>query len=227
MNPQAPMNPNVLKNGEASRHDVPGRPATGNLRLRGGTDSGFASGVRSAEPAAGEIGPQELALAIASYTFEALVEANVLDPVADIEPYQVYCRDLGHEPSAGHGILHFLFPEDDRLEQVARQLNLEAHRHVWEIAHRITPPEGFYKAHPEIVEACKLCGAVILDAATQSTITTGSINPLAGDFLAHWIQAALARDPSETRPRFFFHVVVPPRHWPAIVRSHFRNEHAL
>ena len=110
---------------------------------------------------------------------------------------------------------------------VLHWLNSQANLHVWEIAHRIPPPETFYKAHPEILEACKLCGAVILDASTPSTITTGSINPLAGDFLARWIQTELEYDPTETRPRFFFHVAIPPRLWPGIMRTHFRYDHVL
>jgi len=50
-------------------------------------------------------------------------------------------------------------------------------------------------------------------------LTTGSINPLAGNFLAHWIQSALEAE--ETRPRFFFHVLVPARHWNPMIRIHF------
>src|SRR5437660_1674869 len=108
------MNPDAFRNGEPGRQEVPYRSApsgtVGNLRLRGGTDAGFANEGRPVEPVTGEIGPRELAVAIASYTVEALVEASVLDPVSEFEPYQVYCRDLGHEPSAGHDVLRFLFP---------------------------------------------------------------------------------------------------------------------
>ena len=46
-------------------------------------------------------------------------------------------------------------------------------------------------------------------------------------FLARWIQTELEYDASETRPRFFFHVAIPPRLWPGIMRSHFRIDHVL
>jgi hypothetical protein len=68
-----------------------------------------------------------------------------------------------------HPAAFSLFPDEGRLAMVLRWLNSQANLRVWEIAHRIPPPEFFYKAHPEILEACKLCGAVIFDAATPST----------------------------------------------------------
>ena len=110
---------------------------------------------------------------------------------------------------------------------VLHWLNSQANLHVWEIAHRIPPAEAFYKAHPKVLDACQLCGAVVLDASTPSTLTTGSINPLTGEFLGPWIQAELEYDPTELRPRFFFHAVIPPRLWAGIMRSHFRHEHVL
>jgi hypothetical protein len=226
------MNPIVLRHAEPGKHGIVSQAAKTiagalHLKLRGAADSHLPTGGRPGEPLAGAIGPRDLAWAIASHTLDALLEAKMLDPASASEQLRVYSGNLGEERFAGQCILRFLFPEEDRLAQAARQLNGQAHLHVWEIAHRITPPESFYKTHPEIVEVCKLCGAVILDAATLSTITTGSINPLAGDLLAHWIQSALEHDAFETRPRFFFHVVVPPRHWSALIRAHFRNDHGI
>lgn len=227
------MKPIVIRNGEPGKFGIISQAAAKtiagarHLKLRGAADSQPANGGRLGEPPAGAVGPRDLAWAIASHTVDELLEAKMLDPASASEQLRLYSANLGEERFAGQCILRFLFPEEDRLAEAVRQLNGQAHLHIWEIAHRITPPEAFYKAHPEIVEVCKLCGAVILDAATQSTITTGSINPLAGDFLFQWIQSALEHDAFETRPRFFFHVVVPPRHWSALIRAHFRNDHGV
>ena len=173
----------------------------------------------------GKVGPRALATAIASHTVNALVQAEMLDPESAAEKLPVYKSNLGQEPPSGQCILQFLFPDEDKLAPAARRLNGHTRLHVWEMAHRIAPPKPFYKAHPEILEACKLCGAVVLDAGTPSTLTTGSINPLAGDFLAHWIQSALEAE--ETRPRFFFHVLVPARNWDSMIRIHFGTDNGI
>jgi hypothetical protein len=175
----------------------------------------------------GQAGGRELAKTIAAYTVKVLLEGEMLDPVTAADDLLKYGSDLEKGLHVGQCIVRFLFPDEGRLAMVLGWLNSQANLHVWEIAHRIPPPEIFYKAHPEILEACKLSGAVILDASTPSTITTGSINPLAGEFLARWIQTELEYDPSETRPRFFFHVAIPPRLWPGIMRSHFRYDHVV
>ena len=94
----------------------------------------------------------------------------MLDPASASDQLRNYESNLGKELNIGQCILlRFLFPDEGRLAMVLRWLNSQANLHVWEIAHRIPPPEFFYKAHPEILEACKLCGAVIFDAATPST----------------------------------------------------------
>jgi hypothetical protein len=175
----------------------------------------------------GQTGGRELAKTIAAYTVKVLLEGEMLDPVTAADDLLKYGSELEKGLHVGQCIVRFLFPDEGRLAMVLGWLNSQANLHVWEIAHRIPPPEVFYKAHPEILEACKLCGAVILDASTPSTITTGSINPLAGEFLARWIQTELEYDASETRPRFFFHVAIPPRLWPGIMRSHFRYDHVV
>jgi hypothetical protein len=175
----------------------------------------------------GQVGGRELAKTIAAYTVKVLLEGEMLDPVTAADDLLKYGSELEKGLHVGQCIVRFLFPDEGRLAMVLGWLNSQANLHVWEIAHRIPPPEVFYKAHPEILEACKVCGAVILDASTPSTITTGSINPLAGEFLAHWIQTELEYDPSETRPRFFFHVAIPPRLWAGIMRSHFRYDHVI
>jgi hypothetical protein len=175
----------------------------------------------------GHLGAKALAMSIAAYTVKILLAGEMLDPAAASIELKEYGENLEKNLHSGQGVLSSLFPDEGRLAMVLGWLNSQANLHVWEIAHRIPPPEAFYKAHPGILEACQYCGAVILDASTPSTITTGSINPLTGGFLAPWIQTELEYDSVETRPRFFFHVVIPPRLWPGIMRTHFRYEHVI
>jgi hypothetical protein len=200
------------------------KPTVGALRLRlnESVESHLAKSLRVGDTSVGGVGPLVLATAIASRTVDVLVEGELLDPAAASELLQNYGNNLGQDRATGECILQFLFPDEAKLSMAVRLLNRQAQLHVWEMAHRIGPPKSFYQAHPEFVEACKICGVVVLDAATPSTLTTGSINPLAGDFLRRWVRSVLEHDPSETRGRFLFHVVVPPHHWPAIVRAHFR-----
>jgi len=201
----------------------------GGIRLKLGTAADLQPAVQlpRVEPEAGHVGARVLAKTIAAYTAKVLVEGEMLDPAAAAEDLLTYGSNLEKGLNIGQCIVRFLFPDEGRLAMVLVWLNSQANLHVWEIAHRIPPPEAFYKAHPAIFEACKLCGAVILDASTPSTMTTGGINPLAGEFLARWIQTELEYDASETRPRFFFHVAIPPRLWPGIMRTHFRYDHAV
>jgi hypothetical protein len=201
----------------------------GGIRLKLGTtgDSESSAETPRDDQEAGHVVARTLAKTIAAHTVKLLVDGEMLDPDAASDELLRYGISLEKGIHAGQGILQFLFADEGRLAMVLNWLNSQANLHVWEIAHRIPPPDSFYKAHPAIFEACKLCGAVILDASTLSTITTGSINPLAGDFLARWMQTELAYDSSETRPRFFFHVAIPPRLWPGIIRSHFRIDHVL
>ena len=195
------------------------------LKLNEPADSQLTNAVRAAAWPVGKVEPQVLATAIASHTVNALVQGEMLDPESATEKLRVYKNNL--ESPSGQCILRFLLPDEGKLAMAACRLNSHAQLHVWEMAHRIAPPKSFYKGHPEILEACKLCGAVVLDAGTPSTLTTASINPLAGSFLAHWIQSALEVDSSETRPRFFFHVLVPARHWDSMIRTHYRAEYAI
>jgi hypothetical protein len=197
------------------------------LKLSTALDLRPAAELPPVEQEAGQVGARVLSKTIAGYTVKVLLEGEMLDPIAASDELLKYGIGLEKGINIGQCILRFLFPDEGRLAMVLVWLNSQANLHVWEIAHRIPPPEIFYKAHPEILEACKLCGAVILDASTPSTITTGSINPLAGDFLARWIQTELEYDATETRPRFFFHVAIPPRLWPSIMRSHFRLDHVI
>jgi hypothetical protein len=204
-------------------------PAVGTLRLKlnESAESQLARTLRVSDATIGRVGPRMLAGLIASHTVNALVEGGMLDAGAAPEISRAYGAHLGQEQTTHDCILRFSMPDDGKLAMAVDWLNSHARLHVWEIAHQIPPPKTFYQGHPEILEACKMCGAAVLDAGTPATVTTGSINPLAGEFLANWIQSALEVDPTETRPRFFFHVVLPPRHWEAIVRAHFRTEYGI
>jgi hypothetical protein len=175
----------------------------------------------------GHLSARALAKKIAAHTVKVLLGGEMLDPASAADELLKYGNGLDKGLHVGQCILHSLFPDEGRLAMVLHWLNSQVNLHVWEIAHRISPAELFYKAHPKVFDACKLCGAVVLDASNPSTLTTGSINPLTGEFLAPWIQTELEYDPSELRPRFFFHVVIPPRHWSGIMRSHFRHENVL
>jgi hypothetical protein len=197
------------------------------LKLGGAVGSQNATPLFNDEQEAGHVEAKVLATTIATHTVKVLLEGEMLDPASAADQLRIYGKNLKEGLNSGHCILRFLFPDEGRLAMVQHWLNSQANLHVWEIAHRIPPPEAFYKAHPKILQACKLCGAVILDTVTTSTVTTGSINPLAGDLLDRWIQTELEYDPSETRPRFFFHVAIPPRLWPGILRSHFRSDHGV
>ena len=195
------------------------------LKLNEPVDSHLASANGAGAWSVGKVGPRALATAIASHTLNGLVEADMLDPESATEKLGVYKNNLGQELLSGHCILHFLLSDEVKLATAACRLNGHARLHVWEMAHQIAPPTSFYKGHPEILEACKLCGAVVLDAGTLSTLTTASINPLAGNFLADWIQSAL--EAQETRPRFFFHVLVPARYRDSMIRTHFGTDYGI
>ena len=195
------------------------------LRLNESAESQLAKTLGPSDATISRVGPRMLAGLIASHTVTALVEGELLEPRAAPELLREYGDQLNQEKLIHDCILRFAFPDDEKLAAAVDWLNRQAHLHVWEIAHRIAPPKTFYQGHPEIFEACRSCGAVILDAGTPATITTGSINPLSAGFLANWVQSAL--ETGETRARFFFHVVVPPRYWEAIARAHFRNDYGI
>src|SRR3984893_6332752 len=143
----------------------------GGIRLKLGTavDSQPPAQLRDDEQEAGHVGARVLAKTIAAHTVKILLEGEMLDPASASDELLKYGMNLEKGLNVGQCIVHFLFPDEGRLAMVLGWLNSQANLHVWEIAHRIPPPETFYKAHPEILEACKLCGAVILDAATPST----------------------------------------------------------
>jgi hypothetical protein len=197
------------------------------LKLNESAESQLARAMRPADATIGRVRPRLLAAAIASRTVDALVEGEMLDPDSAPDLVRAYETHLDEGRPVHDCILRFLIPDEGKLAMAANWLNGHTRLHVWEMAHRIPPPKAFYKAHPEIVEACKLCGTAVIDAGSPATLTTASINPLAGDFFGNWVQSALEIDPTETRARFFFHVVIPPRHWDAVAQAHFRVEYGV
>ena len=98
-----------------------------------------------------QTGAPALAKTIAAHTVKVLLEGEMLDPVSASEELLKYGSGLKDGLNIGRCILHFLFPDDGRLAMVLGWLNSQANLHVWEIAHRIPPPELFYKTHPEIL----------------------------------------------------------------------------
>jgi hypothetical protein len=199
----------------------------GGIRLKLSTNTQRFTAVLDPEDEAERLGARGLAKSIAAHTVQILLEGDMLAPNVAEEQLIAYNTTLAGEPHTNECILKFLFPDEGKLNMVTHWLNSRVNLHVWQIANRIPPPVGFYKQHPTILEACKTCGAVILDASSQSTLTTGSINPLTGEFLATWIQTALNASDPEARPRFFFHVEIPIRLWPGIMQSHFRQVYGV
>jgi len=162
-----------------------------------------------------------LAWEIAQNTTSQLIGAGLLEPGEAMKQLDAYRNRITRETAAGECVLSDLFPEEALLDQAVQVLNQAALLQVWEFAHRIAPPDAFYRANPEIGEACRRCGVVVLDASTPATITLGSINPVAVDLFTAWLQAKLSGDGADNRRRFSFHVVIPPRLWTSILRTHF------
>jgi hypothetical protein len=167
--------------------------------------------------------PQSLALRIASDTINQLIELRLVTSDIASRYLAAYRIDLG-QSNESLSILHFVFPAESELADVQKRLAATASAPVWEIAERILPPAQFYKAYPAIADACRQSGSVILDAKTPATITTASVNPVAGKSLAAWIRSALSLDTDDQRSPFCFHVTIPPRQWASIARIHFGEE---
>jgi hypothetical protein len=167
--------------------------------------------------------PQALALRIASDTINQLIELQLV--AADAAPrllaaYRKYLEESSHSLS----FLPFVFPRESELAGVQKRMAATASAPVWEIAERILPPAQFYKAYPAIADACRQSGSVILDAKTPATITTASVNPVAGKSLATWIRSGLSMGTDDQRSPFCFHVTIPPQQWSSIVRTHFGGD---
>jgi hypothetical protein len=178
----------------------------------GGDDGSFASS-----------DPQSVAWRIASDTINQLIELQLVAAGAAPRLLAGYRKHL-KEPSQSLSILHFVFPAESELAGVQKRLAATVSAPVWEIAERILPPAQFYKAYPTIGDACRQSGSVILDAKAPATVTTGSVNPVAGKSLAAWIRSGLSLGTDDQRSPFCFHVTIPPQQWASIVRTHFGGE---
>jgi hypothetical protein len=167
--------------------------------------------------------PQSLAWRIASATINQLIELRLVAAGAAPRLLAAYRKYL-EEPSQSLSILPFVFPVESELAGVQKRLAALASAPVWEIAERILPPAQFYKAYPTIADACRQSGSVILDARVPATVTTASVNPVAGKSLATWIRSGLSLGADDQRSPFCFHVTIPPQQWASIVRTHFGGE---
>ena len=166
---------------------------------------------------------RSLARRIALDTINQLIELHLVG--ADSAPAHLSAyRTHLMESSESRSILQFVFPGESELLAAQKRLAAQASVSVWEIAGQILPPAQFYRAHPAIADACRQCGSVILDATALATITTASVNPVAGRALATWMRSAISSGGAEQRSPFCFHVAVPPTQWPSIARSHFGAE---
>jgi hypothetical protein len=193
----------------------------------------FSKNGRSPEPEIDRLGdedgsfassdPQSLAWRIASETINQLIELQLVAAGAAPRLLAAYRKYL-EEPSQSLSFLPFAFPAEPELAGVQKRLAALASAPVWEIARRILPPAQFYKAHPEIADACRQSGSVILDATVPATMTTASVNPVAGKSLATWIRSGLSLDKDDQRSPFCFHVTIPPQHWASIARMHFGGD---
>ena len=178
----------------------------------GGEDGAFASS-----------DPQALALRIASDTIKQLIELQLVAAGAAPKLLAAY-RDYLGEPTQSLSFLPFAFPVESELAGIQKRLATTASAPVWEIAERILPPAQIYKAYPAIADACRQSGSVILDATAPATITTASVNPVAGKSLATWIRSRLSLGADDQRSTFCFHVTIPPQQWSSIARIHFGAE---
>jgi hypothetical protein len=167
--------------------------------------------------------PLALALRIASETMHQLIELQLVAAEAAPKLLAAYRKHL-QEPSQSLSFLPLVFPAEPELAGVQKRLAATASAPVWEIAERILPPAQFYKAYPNIANGCRQSGSVILDAKTPATITTASVNPVAGKSLATWIRSGLSLGTDDHRSPFCFHVTIPPQQWSSIVRTHFGEE---
>jgi hypothetical protein len=164
-----------------------------------------------------------LAWRIALDTINQLIELQLVAPDAAPGMLATYRNHLD-ESVERFSFLPFVFPQQSELAGCQKRLAGRVAVPVWEIVEKILPPTQFYKAHPGITEACRQCGAVILDATALATITTASVNPLAGKGLAAWIRSTLSSERGEEWSPFCFHVAIPFRQWPSVARTHFGAE---
>src|SRR5271157_1797887 len=120
------------------------KPNIGGIRLKLGAavDSQLAAALPDGEQGAGHHGALLLATKIAAQTVKILLEGEMLDPASASEQLRNYESSVGKKPNVGQCILLFLFPDEGQLAMVIGWLNSRANLHVWEMAHRIPPPQS-------------------------------------------------------------------------------------
>lgn len=169
----------------------------------------------------GNLTPMIFAQKLAETTTGVLVDLAMLDPVEGRSKLQDYGASVDALSLQGKTFLHAAFEDQGELTAAVRSLQRLVNAHVWGMTHRIVPPEAFYRSHSEVKEVCRLTGTVIVDASTLSTLTTASLNPLAGEIMAFWFDQYFTQSRREPRRRFYSHVALVPKQWPGIFRSHF------
>jgi hypothetical protein len=167
----------------------------------------------------GGLTPFHLAQKLAEVTNDVLVELGVLDQSEGQRKLQDFLTDAEALSLQGKTFLHAVL-EEEKLSAGVRSLQRLVNAHVWGVTPRIPPPEAFYRSYPEVKPVCRLTGTVIVDASTAGTLTTASVNPLAGEIVAAWLDAYFTQSRKEQRHRFYSHVALTPVQWPGIFRSH-------
>lgn len=195
------------------------------LRLKGsGEDHGALRGSSAWNQALhygdwGSLTPLLLAQKLAEVTTEVLIELGILDPLEGRRKLGNFWADAETLSLQGKTSLHIVL-EETKLPAGLRALQHLVNAHVWGITPRILPPEAFYRSYPEVKPVCRLTGTVVVDAGTPCTLTTASLNPLAGEIVAAWLDHYLTQTRREQRRRFYSHVALTPAQWPGIFRAH-------
>jgi hypothetical protein len=167
----------------------------------------------------GSLTPLLLAQKLAEVTNEVLVELGELDQLEGRRKLRDFWADAETLSLQGKTSLHIVL-EEEKLVGGVRALQRLVNAHVWGVTPRIPPPEAFYRSYPEVKLVCRFTGTVIVDAGTSCTLTTASLNPLAGEIVAAWLDTYFTQNRREQRHRFYSHVALTPAQWPGIFRSH-------
>ncbi|MBW0000343.1 MAG: hypothetical protein JO015_14680 [Verrucomicrobia bacterium] len=167
----------------------------------------------------GGLTPLLLAQKLAEVTNDVLVELGVLDQTDAREKLREFRADADALSLQGKTALHVVLDEA-KLATGVRALQRLVNAHAWGVTPRIPPPEAFYRSYCEVRTVCRLTGSAIIDASSPCTLTTASLNPLAGEIVGAWLDHYFTQHRREPRHRFYSHVALTPAQWPAIFRAH-------
>jgi hypothetical protein len=170
----------------------------------------------------GGLTPLLLAQKLAEVTNNVLVELGELDQPEGRRKLRDFWAEAEALSLQGKTCLHVALGEA-KLAAGVRSLQRLVNAHVWGVTPRIPPPDAFYRSYPEVKPVCRLTGTVIVDASTPCTLTTASLNPLAGEIVAAWLDTYFTKTRREPRHRFYSHVALTPAQWPGVLRSHFED----